>query len=107
VKLVPIFTEPVSVGNSNCIFLRFSTILTFRAHIQKEVIFDLKRENQFLPKEIWESIHYKKRLAGVGTVKTSFRQKRYHTTLQKRLAWDGEIANHFSKCMINLEGEIC
>ncbi len=25
-------------------------------HIQKEVIYDLKRENQFLSKEIWESI---------------------------------------------------
>jgi hypothetical protein len=75
--IVPIFTEPVSVGNSNCIFLSFYTLLTFFP-IQKEVIFDLKRENQFFVKRDIGVNTLQKRLAGVGTVKTSFCQKRYH-----------------------------
>ncbi len=31
-------------------------IFSSRGSIQKEVIFDLKGENKFFPKELWESI---------------------------------------------------
>jgi hypothetical protein len=87
VKLAAICTESISVGYSNCTFFSFYTPLTFRAHIQKEVIFDLKRENQFLSKEIWESIHYKKGLLGLGLRRPVFVKRDMGVnTLQKRLA---------------------
>ncbi len=50
VPLIPVWTWTYFNNNN------LKNFFKNRVQIQKEVISDLKRENQFLPKEIWESI---------------------------------------------------